>query len=285
MAIEYQPFSNVIETDMLQTGSTYSYTFGNVWLQVEIYGTLAQTWFSTDAYSWIATTSVNYNFFNVTYYVGPYVCAHNDGSYWQAAFTGMQFNYLSTASCLAGWTSTTVGTAYIGSYTCASPSVMYITGSGADYTIGGPTFQYQYLYQPMLANANVNFTVLVSQWGLQVNGASKAGILVSSNPNSPSITNQMEFAWLPYADVIEYQFTSTSNAVNLGSSPPVWLRIQIVGSVLNSSYSLDNLTWTPFGSQVYTAFNAPFYVGLFVCSHNDGTLWQAKFQNILLQTS
>ena len=68
---------------------------------------------------------------------------------------------------------------------------------------------------------------------------------------------------------------------NAGLAAPYWLRLVRSGNTFTSYVAPDGVNWTQTGTTT-VSMNANVYVGLAVCSHNDGTICQAQFDNVIL---
>ncbi|HZI33503.1 MAG TPA: LamG-like jellyroll fold domain-containing protein, partial [Candidatus Binatia bacterium] len=69
-----------------------------------------------------------------------------------------------------------------------------------------------------------------------------------------------------------------------GLAAPYWLRLVRAGDTFTAYASPDGVNWTSVGTTT-VAMNTNVYVGLEVCSVNDGTLCQAQFDHVAFSAS
>jgi hypothetical protein len=72
--------------------------------------------------------------------------------------------------------------------------------------------------------------------------------------------------------------------VSSGLAAPYWVRLARTGNVFRAYAAPDGVNWTLTGT-TKVAMNSNVYVGLAVCSVDNGTLCQAQFDNVTFSTS
>jgi alpha-L-fucosidase len=152
-----------------------------------------------------------------------------------------------------------------------------IQGSGAD--IWYEADEFCYAFQAVTGN----FMMTARVTNMQNTAAwAKAGVMMreSLNADSKYVINFMS----PVNGVALQQRATTGGAAYGiaemgGLSVPYWVRLMRLGNNFSAYRSSDGSNWTWLGSTT-VSMNANYYVGLAVCSVNDGTLNQAIFDNV-----
>ncbi|HTL74352.1 MAG TPA: alpha-L-fucosidase [bacterium] len=158
-----------------------------------------------------------------------------------------------------------------------SGGVFTIQGSGTDIWDSADAFRYG--FQALNGDCSITARVLNMQ---NTTGWAKAGLMIreSLDPSSKYVINFMS----PANGVALQQRDTTGGAAsgvsnNTGLAAPYWLRLVRTGNTFTAFVSPDGLNWIQFGTTA-VAMSANIYVGLAVCSHNNGTLCQAQFDNV-----
>jgi alpha-L-fucosidase len=158
-------------------------------------------------------------------------------------------------------------------------SVFTIQGSGAD--IWNSADEFRYGFQALVGDCSITARVLNMQntapWA-------KAGVMIRETLDAASkdVINFIS----PVNGVALQQRAGTGGSAAGVSNPtgiaaPYWLRLARVGDTFTAYYSPDGVTWSVAGTTT-VGMNSIVYVGLEVCSVNDGTLCQAQFDNVTL---
>ena len=184
---------------------------------------------------------------------------------------------LAPALTTASWSSGDIGAVTAaGSYTL-SGSTYTVNGSGSDIWNAADAFQF--VSQPLTGDGSITARV-VSQTNTNV--WAKAGVMFRETL-TPGSTNAFA-ALTPGAGVV-YQVRPSTGAASLDvtSGPivtaPYWVRMVRAGNLFTAYYSADGNTWTSLGQYTITMASQA-YVGLAVCSHANGTLGTAVFDNV-----
>jgi regulation of enolase protein 1 (concanavalin A-like superfamily) len=150
--------------------------------------------------------------------------------------------------------------------------VFSVSGGGND--IWGTLDQFHEVYQPLSGDGTITARV-VSQ--TSTDGWAKAGVMIKQSTTAGS----------PYALLavtpgngvtFQHGFDSSVSGGSY-SFPNAWLRLVRVGNKVTAYSSADGQTWTQVASTTLTTTD-PVTVGLFVCSHNAGTLGTATFDHV-----
>lgn len=157
-----------------------------------------------------------------------------------------------------------------------------VQGSGAD--IWANSDEFRYVFQALSGDCSITARVLNMQ---NTTGWAKAGVMIreSLDPASKYVINFMSPA---NGTAMQQRSTTGGSASGVGNATglaaPYWVRLVRTGSTFASFVSPDGLNWTPSGTTT-VGMNANVYVGLAVCSHVDGTLCQAQFDNVTFSSA
>lgn len=200
---------------------------------------------------------------------------------------GESVNSSETSAALAGapsshWLTEDVGAVNAAGSFDLSGDVFTVQGSGSD--IWNSDDEFRYVFQALTGDCSITARVLNMQ---NTTGWAKAGVMIreSLDPASKYVINFMS----PANSVALQQRDTTGGAASGVSNPPglaapYWLRLVRAGDTFNAFVSPDGINWAPAGTTT-VAMNANVYVGLAVCSHDDGTLCQAQFDNVSFSSS
>ena len=151
-----------------------------------------------------------------------------------------------------------------------------IAGSGND--IWNTTDNFHYVYQPAIGDCEIVARVLSVG---NTNPWSKAGIMIRETLDADS-KHASSFV-TPTNGVTFQQRTATGGtSVNIraaGLTTPHWLKLKRTGDTFTASRSADGASWTEFTSGTIT-MGSNVYLGLAVCSHNDGVTTTATFDMV-----
>ena len=195
---------------------------------------------------------------------------------------GQSVNSSEASASLAGppssqWLTEDVGAVgAVGSFNL-SGSRFTVQGSGSD--IWNSADEFRYVFQALKGDCSITARVLNLQ-----NTASwaKAGLMIREtlDPASKYVINFLS----PVNGTALQQRSSTGGSASgvsnsSGIAAPYWLRLTRAGNVFTAYTSADGVNWTQTGGTT-VAMNSSVYVGLAVCSVNDGTLCQAQFDSV-----
>ncbi len=148
-------------------------------------------------------------------------------------------------------------------------------GSGSD--IWGASDQFHLSYYRLTGDgtlvAKVNSIQNTDPWA-------KAGVMIRATLDANS----------PFADMMVtsangacFQYRTGFGAqcahAGIAGAAPGWVKIQRTGSTIAGSFSTDGTNWTAVGS-ASISMGDPVYIGLAVCSHNNGALNSAQFLSV-----
>jgi len=161
-------------------------------------------------------------------------------------------------------------------------SVLTILGSGAD--IWNSADGFRYVFQVLTGDCAITARVLNIQ---NTGGWAKAGVMIRETLDASS---QYVINFISPANGTALQQRSGTGASasgvsnNTGLAAPYWVRLVRSGNTFTSYVAPDGINWTPTGTTT-VSMNANVYVGLAVCSVNNGTLCQAQFDNVSFSSS
>jgi alpha-L-fucosidase len=157
-----------------------------------------------------------------------------------------------------------------------------LQGSGSD--IWNSADEFRYVFQTLTGDCSITARVLNMQ---NTAGWAKAGVMVREtlDPASKYVINFMSPA---NGTALQQRDTTGGSAAgvtgNTGLAAPYWVRLVRAGDAFTSFISPDGTNWTQSGVTT-VAMDANVYVGLAVCSVNNGTLCQAEFDNVSFSSS
>jgi type IV pilus assembly protein PilY1 len=164
---------------------------------------------------------------------------------------------------------------------------LVIDAGGADVWTGADEFAVRYLND---VDGNFDIKVRVdyqenrNNWG-------KCGIMVRNDMTADgSSTGYVIMATTP-GNGHTFQYDNNNNGyldshiTNTSVSYPSWVRLQKVGTTFVGYRSTDGVTWTVHATRTIASAATVQDVGLFVTSHNDGTLSQCRFEEVEITQS
>jgi regulation of enolase protein 1 (concanavalin A-like superfamily) len=187
-----------------------------------------------------------------------------------------------SAAPSTNWLTEDVGTvAATGSFGLTN-GVFTIAGSGADIWNSADAFRY--VFQSLTGDCSITARVTNMQ---NTAGWAKAGVMIREtlDPASQYVINFMSPA---NGTALQQRSGTGSSATgvtgNTGLAAPYWVRLVRSGDTFTSYVALDGINWVLTGTTT-VSMNANVYVGLAVCSVNNGTLCQAQFDNVSFSAS
>lgn len=200
---------------------------------------------------------------------------------------GESVNSAEASAALAGapsgnWLTEDVGAVGATGAFNLSSGMFTIQGSGADIWDSGDEFRY--VFQALSGNCSLTARVMSMQ---NTAGWAKAGLMIREtlDPSSKYVINFMSPAngtALQQRDTTGGSASGVSN--NTGLAAPYWVRLVRTNDTFTAFISADGANWIQSGATT-VAMNANVYVGLAVCSHNDGVVCQAQFENVTFSNS
>jgi alpha-L-fucosidase len=177
----------------------------------------------------------------------------------------------------SNWLSQDIGAVGATGSFSQSDGVLTVLGSGGDIWYEADEFRYafQAVSGDYMLTARVTNMQNTAAWA-------KAGVMMreSLSADSKYVINFMS----PANGVALQQRASTGGSASgvadtTGVTVPYWVRLVRFGNNFSAYRSPDGVNWTLLGS-TSVSLNANYYVGLAVCSVNDGTLNQSIFDNV-----
>ena len=253
-----------------------SYAFPNAWLKLTRTGSTFTTYDSPDGSTWTEVGSATISMATDAT-IGLFVSSHNPGTLGTATFANVTVTPSGGGPLPSPWSNTDVGSPQIAGSSSYANGTFTVNGAGSD--IWGTADQFQYAYQPLTGNASIVAEV-TSQTA--TDPWAKAGVMIKQSTTTGD----------PYALVavtpgngvnMEYGFDANVSGGSY-SFPNAWLKLTRTGSTFTTYSSPDGSTWTEVGSATISmATDAT--IGLFVTSHNPGTLGTATFANVTVTPS
>jgi type II secretory pathway pseudopilin PulG len=178
------------------------------------------------------------------------------------------------------WENQDVGdVAAAGSASCAS-YVWTIEGSGADLGPLHSTDEFHFVYQSLSGDGQIIARVV----SIENTGAyAKAGVVIRETLNGNS-----RYAGILVTPNNGVFFQSRSvtggstsyNWPGYSAQAPCWLKVIRSGNTFSGYVSTNGSTWAQVGSSVSIALATDTYIGMAVCSSNDGVLCTAVIDNV-----
>ncbi|MET0263773.1 MAG: cellulase family glycosylhydrolase [Rariglobus sp.] len=183
------------------------------------------------------------------------------------------------------WANQDIGAVSAAGSFSQSGSTFTVQGSGAD--IWSLADEFHYAYQPVSGDCTLTARVLTHTLP---NSRSLAGVMIRETlaAGSKHAFVSVSNGWVD----MSYRTTTGGASGHVGGvsgiSLPYWVRIVRSGNTVKAYRSTDNAgapaSWTQLGATVNLTLTPSVHVGLAVCSHIDGTLSTATFDNVTLST-
>jgi len=182
----------------------------------------------------------------------------------------------------AGWQSGDIGAVHAAGAFSLDQGVFTVSGDGVD--IWDKADSFRYVFQPLNGDGTLTARVLkiknTDQWA-------KAGVMARESLEAGS---RFAAVLVTPAQGITYQFrdraaapaSEVQHVPNLAA--PYWIRLVRQGNAFTAYSSANGTAWNKLGTTTI-AMGGQLYAGLAVCSHKDGTLCPAQFDNVTLQTN
>jgi beta-galactosidase len=156
-----------------------------------------------------------------------------------------------------------------------------IAGGGADIWGANDAFQFVYVYVPISTNCDIRARVVSVQ---NTSNNAKGGVMIRETlaAGSRRVLADVE----PVTSTgIEFIWRATNNGVSssstvTGQTAPNWVRLTRTNNTFTAYYSGNGNTWTQIGTPTNITMAVSAYVGLPVCSHDNGTLTVSVIDNV-----
>jgi hypothetical protein len=179
----------------------------------------------------------------------------------------------------ADWRSADIGAVAAAGASSQSKGIVTLTGSGAD--IWHQSDGFHFVFKPLTADGSLTAEILniqnTAEWA-------KAGVMVREATNADSAfalaslraDGQAQFIWRKAAGA-----EAESAELSGGPGYPKWVKIVRAGDSFSAFYKLNAADqWLSMGAAQTLRMSPNVQMGLIVCSHNDGTLCQAQFDQV-----
>lgn len=173
------------------------------------------------------------------------------------------------------WAADDVGSVGASGTAAYSSGTFTIEGSGSD--IFGTADEFQFVYQSLSGDGEITARVVSIE---NTNSWAKSGVMIRETLDANSKHAAMVLSASNGGRFFTRSNTGGSTSSSSGgSSAPYWVRIVRSGSALTGYVSSDGSSWSQVGS-VSISMATDIYIGLVVCSHNDGVLCTTEFDNV-----
>ncbi|MEO7099561.1 MAG: alpha-L-fucosidase [Luteolibacter sp.] len=165
-----------------------------------------------------------------------------------------------------------------------SDGIFVVKGSGSD--IWGNSDEFRFVYKPLTGDGSITTKVESVQ---NTGGWAKAGVMIRE---TLATNSKYAGAYVSPSNGTAFQQRTTTggSASGVGGTAglvaPYWLRLIRSGSTITAYQSVDGLAWSIMGTTT-VSMTDDVYIGMAVCSVNNGTLNQSVFSNLTVadQTS
>lgn len=160
----------------------------------------------------------------------------------------------------------------------SSNNTFTITGSGAD--VFGAADEFHFVHQPWSGDVTLMVNVTAVQ---NTNTYAKAGLMIRQGTGANAAHASVAITPGNGAEFLRRVTTGNATTTNTnvtGQTAPKWLKlVRSGGTAFSAFYSADGATWTQIGTSASITLSDPVEIGMFVCSHADGTLNTSAFVN------
>jgi regulation of enolase protein 1 (concanavalin A-like superfamily)/chitodextrinase len=178
------------------------------------------------------------------------------------------------------WTGGDVGAVQASGAFTQSGSTFTVQGSGAD--IWGTADQFQFVSTALVGDGSITARV-VSQ--TNTNGWAKAGVMIRETRAAGATYAAVEVTPAEGISLQDRTLTNSNALSALGpfTKAPYWVRVVRAGNVFSGYASVDGVTWKLISTATITMASQVF-MGMEVCSHNNGTLGAVVFDNVTVSS-
>jgi hypothetical protein len=194
-------------------------------------------------------------------------------------FFGGKFFHFSSAA----WQTSDIGNVGTSGSFNKAGGLLTVNGSGAD--IWGHTDGFHYVFQTLDGDGSITAHVLNLK---DTDAWAKTGVMIRETTNASSAfaftglrpDGQMRFFWRSATGKV-----AESSALVGEMGYPKWVKVVRSGNSFSAYYKVDaGSVWQPIGAPQTINMTANTLIGLAVCAHKAGTLCQAQFDQVTLQT-
>jgi outer membrane protein assembly factor BamB/regulation of enolase protein 1 (concanavalin A-like superfamily) len=244
-----------------------------IWVKVTRTGTSFTAYTSTDGTNW---TSYPSSTVTIPALSGSILGGMADTSHSQFTTSTTVFDHFmdvqAGASLPVPWSDSEVGNPTPAGSASYAGGVFTVNGGGND--IWGTLDQFNYVSQPLTGDGSIVARVTAQS---NTSAWAKSGIMIKQSTTAGSA-----YALLAVTpgNGVAFQYGYDTN-VSGGSYtfPDAWLKLTRTGSTITAYTSADGTAWTQVGTTTISVTD-PVTVGLFVTSHNAGSLNTSTFDNV-----
>jgi outer membrane protein assembly factor BamB/regulation of enolase protein 1 (concanavalin A-like superfamily) len=244
-----------------------------IWVKVIRTGTSFTAYTSTDGTNWTAYPSSTVT---IPALSGSILGGMADTSHSQFTTSTTVFDHFTDlqagSSLPVPWSDSDIGSPTPAGSASYAGGVFTLNGGGND--IWGTLDQFNYVSQSLTGDGSIVARVTAQS---NTSAWAKSGIMIKQSTTAGSA-----YALLAVTPGNGVAFQHGYNAGVSGGSytfPNAWLKLTRTGSVITAYTSADGTTWTQVGTTTITMTD-PVTVGLFVTSHNAGSLNTSTFDNV-----
>lgn len=182
------------------------------------------------------------------------------------------------------WSSMDVGAVDLAGNASYTNGVFTVSGSGRGipdftYDAGLDYFQFVYVFVPNTTSGYIQARIVSVQ---NTSANAKAGVMIRENLYADS---QYAMADVQQSAGMEFVTRNGDRANAVGTTitgtPPMWVRLTRTNNTFQAYSSANGAAWTAMGSaSTFTSMGAGAYVGLVVCSGDNGFLNTSIVDNV-----
>jgi regulation of enolase protein 1 (concanavalin A-like superfamily) len=181
-----------------------------------------------------------------------------------------------------GWQSRDIGNVRTAGSVGHAKGVFTVSGDGAD--IWDQADAFRYVFQTLNGDGTLTARVLKIK---NTDPWAKAGVMIRESLEANSIYTVAVVT--PSSGITFQQRDRTGGPASTvivvpNLAAPYWVRLVRQANTFTAYSSENGTSWTKLGATTM-AMGSQTYAGLAVCSHTDGTLTEAQFDNVALQTN
>ena len=154
-----------------------------------------------------------------------------------------------------------------------------VVGAGVDIWNSSDAFQFVYVYVPVSTNCEIRARVASLD---NTHSNAKAAVMIRESLAANSRHALVDVEPSSGIELLWRSSTggSTSSSTTSGGAPN-WVRLTRINNAFLAYWSPDGYNWSQFASANIAMSNSA-YIGLAVCSHNNGILCNAVFDNVYI---
>ena len=242
------------------------------WLRLVRAGDVFTGSVSTDGVTWTQVKQTTLAM-NAGVVAGLAECALNN-----SILTTGTFANFSVAALPSPWQTADLGSVAAAGSVVETAGSFAVTGSGADVYNTADAFRYA--WQTMTGDGSITARVTDVQ---NTQPYAKAGVMIRETLNADSSQAALFLTPLEGTEFDVRNGTAASTVVaahGAQHSAPYWVRLTRAGGQFTAYNSPDGVNWSMVGSPVAISMSTNVYIGLAVCSHADGLLNTAVFDQV-----